>query len=237
MSNIFCDICNKGNKMTNKKKNIKLIEFRKSLGLNQTEFAKVLNQPQSLVAMIETGARKAPQSFKDAIFKTYKFQLPEDEEVKNTETKLPDTIVSIPIYEISASAGTGTLLDKEPEQNVMYFDKRCLKQRLKTDDFSNLHIIHAKGDSMDSGWNQPDDIKDGDLLMIDTSQTTGNNQIFVILVNNQELRVKRLAKRGDSLYVISNNPNYKEEVYNPNSSDTEIKVIGRVVWNDSKENL
>ena len=88
---------------------------------------------------------------------------------------------------------------------------------------------------MDSGWNQPDDIKDGDLLMVDTSQTTGNNQIFVILVDNQKLRVKKLSKQGDTLYVTSNNPAYKEEVYRPDSSESEIRVIGKVVWNGNKE--
>ena len=222
--------------MSNKQKNLELINFRNSLGLTQTQFALQINQPQSLVAMIENGTRKAPQSFKDALLKRYNFTLSEIKETSK-EVCLPDTIISIPIYEISASAGQGTPLDKEPEQEILYFDKRYLRHKLKTDDFSNYHIIYAKGDSMDSGWNQPDDIKDGDLLMVDTSQTTGNNQIFVILINNQELRVKRLAKRGDSLYIISNNPNYKEEVYNPNSTDTEIKVIGRVIWNGSKENL
>ena len=90
---------------------------------------------------------------------------------------------------------------------------------------------------MDSGWNQPDDIKDGDLLMVDTSQTTGNNQIFVIMVNNSELRVKKLFKRGEALYISSNNSKYKEEVYYPDNTDFEVKVIGRVVWNGSKENI
>ena len=90
---------------------------------------------------------------------------------------------------------------------------------------------------MDSGWNQPNDIKDGDLLLVDSSQTTGNNQIFVIRVNNSELRVKRLFKRGDVLYISSNNSKYKDEVYYPDNNNVIIEVIGRVVWNGSKENV
>ena len=88
---------------------------------------------------------------------------------------------------------------------------------------------------MDSGWNQPNDIKDGDLLLIDTSQTTGNNEVYVILVNNTELRVKKLFKRGEVLYIQSNNPKYKEEVYYPDNTDIEIKVIGKVIKNWSKD--
>lgn len=217
------------------KPNTDLTTFRKSLGLSQTAFAEALGCTQPLIAMIEKGNRTAPKSLKDALLRVYNYDLNESE--IESENNIPSTIVPIPVHDIGASAGVGTWLTDEPDQDVMYFDKRFLKQILKTDSYSNLHIIHATGDSMDSGWNQPDDIKDGDLLMVDTSQVTGNNQIFVILVNNSELRVKKLFKRGEILYISSNNAKYKEEVYYPDNTDFEVKVIGRVIWNGSKENI
>lgn len=213
-------------------KHTELTEFRKSLNMNQTEFAESLGVQQTMVAMVENGTRKPSQSFIDKLQNKYNFQLKEE-----LTTVIPDNIIAIPVYDIGAAAGEGTYLTDEPNTDVLYFDKRFLNKILKFNDYSHLQIIHAVGDSMDSGWNQPDDIKDGDLLMIDTSQTTGNNQIFVILVNNSELRVKRLFKRGDILFISSNNSKYKDEVYTPDNTDTEIKVIGKVIWNGSKENV
>ena len=216
-------------------KHPELAEFRRSKNLNQDEFAKKLGVQQALIAMIENGSRKPSKAFEDKLYNVYGFTL--NKESEQPETKIPDNIIAIPIYNIGAAAGEGTILTEEPDKDKMYFDKRFLNTILKNDNYSHLQIIHAQGDSMDSGWNQPDDIKDGDLLMIDTSQTTGNNQVFVILVNKSELRVKKLFKRGDTLFISSNNPKYKEEVYTPDNADIEIQVIGKVVWNGSKESI
>lgn len=146
-----------------------------------------------------------------------------------------NNIVTIPFYNAKAAAGKGNSCPEYEECSFLYFDRRWIKNFLAAKP-ENLSIIQAQGDSMDSGWEQPTDIKDGDLLMVDTSQTTGNNKVFVILVNNTDLRVKRLFKMGENLHIVSNNPKYKEEVYSPNESENEIKIIGRVIWN-GKENV
>jgi repressor LexA len=208
----------------------RLKEIRKSKGLTQEQLAEELDVSKSLIVAVERGERNLSLKLLKKIQEKYHIDL-----YPAIEKNLPENIIPIPTHDIGASAGAGVWVDREPEQDVLYFDKRFLKQLLKRDDFSSIHIIHAQGDSMDSGWNQPDDIRDGDLLMVDTSQTTGNNQVFVILVNNRELRVKRLTKHGDVLYITSNNPKYKEEIYRPDDSEIEVKVIGKVVWNGSKE--
>jgi phage repressor protein C with HTH and peptisase S24 domain len=216
----------------------KLTQLMQKENLNQSKLAALTDVKQQVISRLLTSKDdndKATPALKYALLKYFGFDIDTGEYTHIQTERTDDNIIPIPTHDISASAGAGTWVDQEPEQDVLYFDKRFLKQRLKRDDFSSLHIIHAQGDSMDSGWNQPDDIKDGDLLMVDTSQTTGNNQIFVILVNNRELRVKRLTKRGDTLYITSNNPKYKEEIYRPDDTEIEVKVIGKVVWNGSKE--
>jgi len=219
----------------------KLELLMKKQGLNQSKLAMLTGVKQQVISRLLTSKNpddKATPALKYALLKYFGFDM--DAGYYTTGMKIDyddDNIVSVPFYNIGAAAGIGTCLGDEPKQDFMYFDRRFLKQILKRDAFDSIHIIYAKGDSMDSGWNQPDDIKDGDLLMVDTSQTTGNNQIFVILINNQELRVKRLAKKGATLYVISNNSAYKEEVYRPDCPEVEIKVIGKVVWNGSKESV
>ena len=39
-----------------------------------------------------------------------------------------------------------------------------------------------------------------------------------------------------SFKIISNNPDYQSETYNPNSKDNkfEIRIIGKVLWNGSR---
>ena len=216
----------------------KLKELRIALGFqNQTAFAEKLGMSQGTIANMESGKREVSRPMLLKIKEVFDVDLLSWQ--KPTENKQCDTdnIVKIPRYFVGAAAGNGDIPPDYPIDEVMNFDKRFLKQILKSDNFEHLYIINASGNSMDSGWNQPDDIKDGDLLMIDTSQTTGNNQIFVILVNNTELRVKKLFKRGEVLYIHSNNSKYKEEVYYPDNTDIEIKVIGKVVKNWSKENV
>lgn len=213
----------------------KLKQLRNNQGLTQDKLAEELEVSKSLIVAIENGDRNISLKLLKKIQDKFNVDLYSASPVAPINDN--NNIVALPIHDISAAAGAGTWLGDEPEQDVMYFDKRFLKQILKRDSFEPIHIIYAKGDSMDSGWNQPDDIKDGDLLMVDTSQTTGNNQIFVILVNNQELRVKRLAKKADTLYITSNNSSYKPEIYTPDDSEIEIKVVGKVVWNGSKESV
>lgn len=213
----------------------KLKQLRNDKKLTQDKLAEELGVSKSLVVAIENGDRNISLKLLKKIQETYNVDLYSTTPAASINDS--NNIVALPIHNVSAAAGAGTWLGDEPEQDVMYFDKRFLKQILKRDSFEPIHIIYAKGDSMDSGWNQPDDIKDGDLLMVDTSQTTGNNQIFVILVNNQELRVKRLAKKADILYITSNNSSYKPEIYTPDDSEVEIKVVGKVVWNGSKESV
>ena len=213
----------------------KLKQLRNNQGLTQDKLAEELEVSKSLIVAIENGDRNISLKLLKKIQEKFNIDLYSASPVAPINDS--NNIVALPIHNVSAAAGAGTWLGDEPEQDVMYFDKRFLKQILKRDSFEPIHIIYAKGDSMDSGWNQADDIKDGDLLMVDTSQTTGNNQIFVILVNNQELRVKRLAKKADILYITSNNSSYKPEIYTPDDSEVEIKVVGKVVWNGSKESV
>ena len=149
-----------------------------------------------------------------------------------------DNIVALSFYNAQAAAGEGERVNDILEENYLYFDKRWLKNILGVNP-SNLVIIQAKGDSMDSGLNQTDDIKDGDLLMIDKSQKEGNNKIFVFRNQDNELRVKKLRWNiNGNVEIISKNPKYPVEcLSNDNFSTSYGEIIGRVVWNGSKENV
>lgn len=215
----------------------KVKEIRLKEGLSQAEFGKKLGVGQTQIANIENNTRGLSTNMMmklELVFGTGVLSL-----LKNDNELVEENCIPIPFYEVSAAAGEGIQLNDAPNsQNSINFDRRWLTSILGVNP-NNLFLIYAKGNSMDTGFKEVKDIKDGDLLMVDSSVLSGNNKVFVIMVNNSELRVKRLFQKLDgTLVIISDNPSYPEEIYRPDDNkELEIKVIGKVVWNGSKENI
>ena len=82
----------------------------------------------------------------------------------------------------------------------------------------------AVGESMEPG------IRDGDLLLVDTTDRTFRNfGIYVIEARGERL-VKRVQRKFDgSLIIISDNKVYQPESI-PAELAVEVRAIGRVVW-------
>ena len=211
----------------------KLKSVRSSYNLTQKELADKLNMKQSVIAMIESGKRGIPASFKLAFVKA--FGVDWDTNIADSTTfkiehlEYPshkNNSIGIPLYSAKAAAGVGMTLPDYPEKDVIYFDRRWLKAVVGHNP-KNLSLIQATGDSM-----QPD-IQDGDLLLIDDSiQDIIPNKTFVISQDNN-LRVKKLKTdiNGDIL-IISNNPSYPIEIMNK-----ETMIVGQVVWNGNRGNI
>ena len=212
----------------------KLLAFRKNRNLTQAGLASALGITQQQIAMIENGSRKASSNFKLAFLKVYGVDW--DTQIASGDTYIhnhlnrENNIVPIPFYSAKASAGNGEQLPEYPEKDVMYFDRRWLKNILMVNP-SNLAIIQAKGNSMDGGTSP---IKDGDLLMLDESiKEPANKQIFVVRIDGSDLVVKRTDVAWDgTVKLCSNNPEYGEVIPIENA-----EIIGKVVWNGSKENV
>lgn len=227
-------------------------QLRESLKLTQAEFAEKVGSTQQVINMIEKDKRGVPTSIREGFYKA--FNIPYDLAVENKpltqrEVDILETlantkkdaitsiffntnnVVKVKYYtDAKAAAGKGIDVPEVSDEHIMYFDKRWLENIVGVSS-TNAIIIQAKGNSMDGGDNP---IKDGDLLLVDVSvKDVINNKIFLIQQNSQ-LRVKRLKKElnGD-LYLLSNN----EKDYPPELVKQESAVIGRVVWNCSKENI
>jgi phage repressor protein C with HTH and peptisase S24 domain len=73
-------------------------------------------------------------------------------------------------------------------------------------------------------------IRDGNTLLIDTTDRTFRNfGIYVIEINGQRL-VKRVQRKHDgSLVLISDNQTYQPDTIDKHAA-AGIVVIGRVVW-------
>jgi repressor LexA len=82
------------------------------------------------------------------------------------------------------------------------------------------YALEVAGDSMiDAG------ILDGDTVLIQRCDTAESGQIVVALIDNAEVTLKRLRRRGDSIALEPANKDYETRIFGPDR----VKVQGRLV--------
>jgi len=133
---------------------------------------------------------------------------------------LDDEYSEIPVYDIEASAGHGSLFDQELISGYLKFRKDWLaREGLHSKD---LVAIRVTGDSMDGT------LSDGDTVLIDRSRTKPDG-VFAIRIGDG-LRIKRLQEMTDgSLRVSSDNPMYQPEVIHPENME-QVEIVGQCYW-------
>ena len=82
------------------------------------------------------------------------------------------------------------------------------------------YALEVDGDSMvDAG------IMDGDVVVIERGDTADNGSIVVALIYDQEVTLKRLRRRGNSVALEPANKAYETRIFGPD----QVKVQGRLV--------
>ena len=82
------------------------------------------------------------------------------------------------------------------------------------------YALEVAGDSMvDAG------IYDGDTVIVERCETADNGAIVVALVDNEEVTLKRLRRRGASIALEPANQAYETRIFGPDR----VKVQGRLV--------
>jgi len=82
------------------------------------------------------------------------------------------------------------------------------------------YALEVAGDSMiDAG------IMDGDTVIIQRSDNAENGTVVVALVDDQEVTLKRLRRKGNSVALEAANPAYETRIFGPDR----VKVQGRLV--------
>jgi phage repressor protein C with HTH and peptisase S24 domain len=121
-----------------------------------------------------------------------------------------------------ASAGSGRPVAEVPTEFVGFRRDWLRTTFHREPDVLILEV--AIGDSMEPN------IRDGDLLLVDTSyETFLGFGVYVIEARGQRL-VKRVQRKFDgSLILVSDNASYQPESI-PKELVQEIRVIGRVIW-------
>lgn len=219
------------------------------IGVSQCALAEKLNTTQQYIAYVERDLRqKIETPILQILSQEYLINIEwllfgtgditkVDTQERYEHQLANENVIAIPFYNVKAAAGSGIEAPSYTDKDVLYFDRRWIRNVLGADP-NNLSIIQCKGNSMDSGTNNPDDIKDGDLLLIDTSQKRGNNKTFVFREDN-DLRVKKLKwEFSGTLSIISNNSSFQTEILEPDIlALTNFEIIGKVIWNGSRENV
>jgi repressor LexA len=83
------------------------------------------------------------------------------------------------------------------------------------------YALEVAGNSMiDAG------IFDGDTVVILRTETANNGSIVVALVDNEEVTLKRLRRKGNSVALESANKAYETRIFGPDRVQVQGKLIG-----------
>jgi repressor LexA len=84
------------------------------------------------------------------------------------------------------------------------------------------YALEVAGDSMvDAG------IYDGDTVIIERADTADNGAIVVALVDNEEVTLKRLRRRGASIALEPANQAYETRIFGPDRVKVQGRLVGR----------
>lgn len=125
-------------------------------------------------------------------------------------------------YDLFASAGHGREALDGPPTGFMGFRKQWISRRFGS--ANSLAIIRVRGDSMEP------ELRDGDRVMIDTSQCALGDGLFV-LTHEGQAKIKRVqVVAKNRLLLLSSNPAYQPEEVRLLPDDSSFKIAGRAVW-------
>ena len=131
--------------------------------------------------------------------------------------------VFIPRYNVHAAAGGGHFNDVEKPMFTMAFRRKWIEQYLRADP-KELSVIDVKGDSMDGVLNERD------VILVNHYLNTPDDGLYVLRIG-ENLIVKQTQQLPNGrLLVKSANPAYDPFEINLLETDTDVKIIGRVVW-------
>lgn len=194
---------------SNLEKIAKVFEVKKSYFLNDDE--------SSLVV------RKFDENLVRKSFVSPSNLKPQNKSNNNTEE---NGIIAVPYFEDTyASAGDGAI-NYEEAPTTLEFTENFLRGFLRiSGDLSKVHIINAKGDSMEPT------IVNGELLFISTANAGGviSGNIYVINYSG-DVFVKRLEKNPitRAVTLFSDNEKYEPIVIDGENLEN-CAIVGRVV--------
>lgn len=210
-----------------KKTGRKLSAIAKDAGVSSTTLTRPVNNPDHkyAVKLSTLQAVRSATGIDFAPFQSGDSRASPDasppERVENGEPH-PNGSALVPVYDVHASAGGGTVAEAEIEAYSLAFPPSYLK-KLTNSSPTNLSIISVKGESMEPT------LLDDDIVLLDTSKTNLSYDGLFVLRFDDALHVKRVgrAPRKGHVMIISDN----KDLYPPMEMPaTEVEPVGKVLW-------
>ncbi|WP_025898991.1 transcriptional repressor LexA [Sneathiella glossodoripedis] len=123
-----------------------------------------------------------------------------------------DSLVTLPLYGRIA-AGTGIEALADPTSFVDLPPTMVGK--------GNHYCLEVDGDSMIEAG-----INDGDTVIINECKTAENGAIVVALIDDEEVTLKRIRRKGNTVALEAANPNYETRIFGPDRIKVQGKLIG-----------
>ncbi len=131
--------------------------------------------------------------------------------------------VFVPKYDVSASAGHGSVVHSEQIVDHLAFKKVWIKSTLGCSE-KDLALITVKGDSMEPT------LSSEDLILVNLQRNQITDNAVYVLQYDGSLLVKRIQRlMNGSVIIKSDNPEYRTEELSADQVGL-LRVLGVVVW-------
>jgi len=87
------------------------------------------------------------------------------------------------------------------------------------------YVIEISGDSMIEAG-----IIDGDIAIIQKTDSAENGEIIIALIDKNEVTIKRIRKRGNSIALEPANRAYETRIFGPDRIEVQGKLFGILRW-------
>lgn len=193
---------NIGNKMIDTGKKIKELRLKK--GLSQQRLGDIIGTSSSYIGQVEKGKVGITEE---------NIKILEEFFTEKIIISEVDNWIDIPIISVSCSAGAGYINYDEKTIDSVKLPKSIIHSN------HNKRAITVSGDSM------LPTLKDGDIVILDLSDTEiKDGKIYVACIEYGCI-IKRLKTTINGIEIYSDNPEYNREI----ASLDKIRTIGRVI--------
>lgn len=210
-------------------------KIRQELGLTILELSKKINVSDRTISNYERGERKPSVDYLTLLYEhlnanpvwliSGKGEMFADKTASNMPAKFSiEDFLFIPKLVLKPSAGNGTIVDLEDVEDYIAFQKEWFNRHIHAPK-NSLAVMTANGDSMEPT------IRNGDMLLVDTSQSQARTDNIYIIRIDDCLVVKRVqCIPGQKIQVISDNKNYDTYTLDLSDESQSISIVGKVVW-------
>lgn len=210
-----------------------MFKVRDEMKLNNQALAKALNISPSTISMIEAGKRRVGRKIISSLQRrlcvnptwlaTGQGTMFLGDKPLDASNEVPEGFVSIPLYDVHAAAGSGSIIETEHVKTMMSFSRSVLEELNVPP--KSLACLYVSGDSMEPT------IRAGELVVIDTSDTTFtfDGGVYILRIDSTLLIKRLIRKSAEEIEVVSDNKERGSFKISTKEIDGNYAIVGRVV--------